>query len=188
MPDATLEEVADSILEVIDAGARIINLSIGVVEPSSRAEHIIEFALEHAVQRGVLVVAAAGNQGVLGSSAITRHPWVIPVVPCDNRGHVLGVSNLGASIGRHGLMAPGHDIISLAASGGHTRSSGSSAAVPFVVGTLALLWSVFERASATHMRLAVAGPARRRSVTPPLLDAWTAYDALAFISKERRAP
>ena len=37
-------------------------------------------------RRGVIVVAAAGNQGTLGSSAITRHPWVIPVVACDLRG------------------------------------------------------------------------------------------------------
>jgi hypothetical protein len=28
--------------------------------------------------RGVIVVADAGNQGVVGSSVITRHPWVIP--------------------------------------------------------------------------------------------------------------
>ena len=32
------------------------------------------------MKRGAIVVAAAGNQGgMLGSSAVTRHPWVIPV-------------------------------------------------------------------------------------------------------------
>jgi hypothetical protein len=49
--------------------------------------------------RGVLFVAAAGNQGALGSSVITRHPWLIPVVACDRSGRVMAVSNLGASIG-----------------------------------------------------------------------------------------
>ena len=49
------------------------------------------------------MVAAAGNQGTLGSSAITRHPWVIPVVACDLRGRPMNESNLGSSIGRRGL-------------------------------------------------------------------------------------
>ena len=116
---------------------------------------------------------------MVGSSAITRHPWVIPVVGCDCHGQVLAQSNLGASIGRHGLTAPGHDITSLAASGGHATFSGSSAAVPFVTGAIALLWSVFPRASAAQLRLAITGSlARRRSVTPPLMDASAAYAAL----------
>jgi subtilisin family serine protease len=135
--------------------------------------------LEQAARRGVIIVAAAGNQGTLGSSAITRHPWVIPIVGCDRYGQVLAQSNLGASIGRHGLAAPGHKITSLAASGGHATFTGSSAAVPFVSGTIALLWSVFQRASAAQLHLAVTGSmARRRSVSPPLLDASAAYAAL----------
>ena len=64
-------------------------------------------------RRGVIVVAAAGNQGTLGSSAITRHPWVIPVVACDRRGRPMSESNLGSSIGRRGLTAPGDAITSL---------------------------------------------------------------------------
>ena len=39
--------------------------------------------MNHAAHRGVITVAAAGNQGTVGSSAITRHPWVIPVAACD---------------------------------------------------------------------------------------------------------
>ncbi len=179
VPNATSQELAAAIVEVIDSGARVINLSVGLAEPSSRSRHPIDQALEQAVRRGVIVVAAAGNQGTLGSSAITRHPWVIPVVACNRHGHVLELSNLGASIGRNGLMAPGQDIVSLVASGGCATFSGSSAAVPFVSGTIALLWSVFPQASATQLRLAITGSlARRRSLTPPLLDAWAAYRVL----------
>ena len=67
-------------------GARIINLSLALAQRSTRGEQALEEALNQAVRRGVIVVAAAGNQGTLGSSAITRHPWVIPVVACDLRG------------------------------------------------------------------------------------------------------
>jgi subtilisin family serine protease len=182
MPTATMEELATALREAIDVGARVINLSIGLAEASSHAEPAIDRALEYAAKRGAIVVAAAGNQGMLGSSAITRNPWVIPVVGCDPHGRPLAGSNLSASIGRHGLAAPGDNITSLAASGGHAKFSGSSAAVPFVSGTLALLWSVFPRVSATQLRLAISGSlTRRRSVTPPVLDASAAYRALELI-------
>jgi subtilisin family serine protease len=179
VPNATMEELATAIVEVMDSGARVINLSVGLSEPHSHFQHPIDQALDQAARRGVIIVAAAGNQGRLGSSAITRHPWVIPVVACDDRGYVLTLSNLGASIGRNGVTAPGHDITSLAASGGHATFSGSSAAVPFVTGTAALLWSIFPRASAAQLRAAITGSlVRRRSVNPPLLDVSAAYRAL----------
>jgi subtilisin family serine protease len=184
LPNASMGDLATALHEVIEAGARVVNLSVGLVEPSLRAESAIDWALEQATRRGVIVVAAAGNQGMLGSSAITRHPWVIPVVACDRQGHALALSNIGASIGRHGVTAPGHDITSLAASGGHATFSGSSAAVPFVTGAAALLWSIFPRASAAQLRLAITGSlVRRRSVNPPLLDALAAYRALAPANK-----
>jgi subtilisin family serine protease len=180
MPDASLEEVATAILEAIAGGARIINLSAGLVDLHSRVERALEQALDQSAHRGVMVVAAAGNQGLLGSSVLTRHPWVIPVVGCDRRGRVMEESNLGRSIGRRGIAAPGEDVTSLKVGGGHATFSGTSAAVPFVTGTIALLWSAFPEASVTQIRLAVTGnPLRRRSVTPPLLDSWAAYQALA---------
>jgi subtilisin family serine protease len=165
---------------MIDAGAWIINLSVGLPEPGLRTEHALEEALRAAAQRGVIVAAAAGNQGRLASSVITRHPWVVPVVACNRAGQVLGPATLGASIGRHGLTAPGEEIASLAAVGGYGRFSGSSAAVPFVSGTAALLWSLFPRAGPAELRRALTGSAAgRHSVAPPLLDAGAAYAALA---------
>jgi subtilisin family serine protease len=184
LPNATVAELAAALHEVIAAGARIVNLSAGLAEAATRAETALDEMFELAARRGVIIVAAAGNQGTLGSSAITRHPWVIPVVGCDRRGQVLAQSNLGASIGRRGLTAPGDAITSLSASSGHATFSGSSAAVPFVSGAIALLWSVFPRVSAGQLRLAVTGSvARRRSVTPPLLDAAAAFTALGPIRK-----
>ena len=95
-------------------------------------------------------------------------------------------SNLGASIGRSGLAATGEDIESLAATGGTATFDGTSAAVPLVTGTLALLWSLFPTAGAAQLRLAVAGRVRRRSVTPPILDARAAYQAMAVYNERTR--
>jgi subtilisin family serine protease len=83
MPRATPKELAAAIAECIAAGARVVNLSLALAGPSINGEQSLEDALNRAVSQGVIVAAAAGNQGTLGSSAITRHPWVIPVVACD---------------------------------------------------------------------------------------------------------
>lgn len=187
-PRADPAELADALCEVIQAGARVVNLSVVLADSWSPSQPALDQALEYAARRGVIVLAAAGNQGTLGSSAITRHPWVVPVVACDGQGRALPESNLGASIGRNGVMAPGQDIASLAASGGCGRFSGSSAAVPYVAGAVALLWSVFTTAGAGQIRWAITaslGP--RRSVTPPLLKAWLAYQALKAIKEGGRA-
>src|SRR6266849_4946 len=100
MPGATPEELAAAILDSIRAGARVLNLSVALVHPSSTGQRELEEALDYAARHGVIAVAAAGNQGAVGSSAITRHPWVIPVVAYDLRGRPIQQSNLGGSIGR----------------------------------------------------------------------------------------
>lgn len=180
MPSATPKELSAAIIECIDAGARVINLSLALAQPSTKGEQSLEEALNQAVRRGVIVAAAAGNQGTLGSSAITRHPWVIPVVSCDLRGRPMNESNLGSSIGRRGLSAPGDAITSLGAEGQSLTFGGTSVAVPFVTGAIALLWSEFPSATAAQIKLAVtqASTPRRASIVPPLLDAATAYQIL----------
>jgi subtilisin family serine protease len=187
MPSATPQELAAAIIECIDAGARVINLSLALAQPSTKGEQALEEALNQAVRRGVIVVAAAGNQGTLGSSAIIRHPWVIPVVACNLAGIPTNESNLGGSIGRRGLCAPGDGITSLGPEGQSLTLGGTSVAVPFVTGTIALLWSEFPAASAAQIKLAItqASPPRRASVVPPLLDAAAAYQILLTANARR---
>jgi subtilisin family serine protease len=75
LPSATPQELAAAILEAIEAGTRLLNLSAAMVEPSSKGERALQVALDYAAQRGVVLIAAAGNQGLVGSSIITRRPW-----------------------------------------------------------------------------------------------------------------
>jgi subtilisin family serine protease len=181
MPSVGPGELAEAIVECVDAGARVLNVSAAFDQPSTTGWRSLEEALDYAARRGTIVVAAAGNQGTLGTSAITRHPWVIPVVGCDLRGWPLGESNLGSSIGRRGLMAPGEDVTSLGAEGESLKLGGTSVAAPFVTGTVALLWSEFPTASAVEVKSALTGGGygrRRTSVVPPLLDAEDAYGAM----------
>jgi subtilisin family serine protease len=181
MPSATPEELAEAIIDCVNAGARVLNLSAALAQPSSKkGERDLQQALDYAASRGAILVAAAGNQGMLGSSAITRHPSVIPVAACDPQGWLLSESNLGSSIGRRGLMAPGVAITSLGTNAKLQTFGGTSAAAPFVTGTIALLWSEFPRADANQLKLAVtqAWSTRQRAIAPPLLDAWAAYQTM----------
>jgi subtilisin family serine protease len=182
MPSATPEDLAAAIADSVSAGAKVINLSASLRRQSSRGDRQIEQALDNAAQHAVLVVAAAGNHGMVGSSAITRHPWVIPVVGCDLQGRPMADSNLGSSIGRRGLTAPGEGVGRIGSDGKLGTFHGSSAAAPFVTGTIALLWSEFPHATAARIKSAVTrvGARGRITIAPPLLDAWGAYHAVSL--------
>ncbi|NJR61813.1 MAG: S8 family serine peptidase [Cyanobacteria bacterium CRU_2_1] len=181
-PSTTPENLSAAILDCLAAGAQILNLSVALEQLSSSGESQLETALDQAARQGTIVVAAAGNQAAIGSSAITRHPWVIPVVACDRQGHPTSYSNLGSSVGRRGLMAPGQDITSLTGQGA-ASFSGTSAATPFVTGAIALLWSEFPKASAVAVKSAITqtGVFQRTTIIPPLLNAWEAYQSMAKV-------
>jgi subtilisin family serine protease len=179
IPSTTPEDLASAIIESIRAGAHVLNLSLALVHSSAKGQHELEMALDYTLKRGVIVVAAAGNQRIIGSSSITRHPWVIPVVAYNLQGRPMAQSNLGHSIGRYGLGAPGDNVTSLGVNGNSLTLGGTSVAVPFVTGAIALLWSAFPTATAAEVKFAITQTSRgRATVVPPLLDAWAAYQTM----------
>jgi subtilisin family serine protease len=180
MPSASASELADAIIDVINARARVINLSVALEGPSPRGGRSLQEALDFALHRGVVVVAAAGNQGAVGGTVITGHPGVIPVPAYDLRGRPMDSSNLGSSIGRRGLGASGEAITSLGVTDPLTLG-GTSAATPFVTGTVGLIWSEFPGATAAAVKSAVTGAAapRRTTIVPSLLNAWAGYQAMS---------
>ena len=186
-PSAEPKELAAAILACVEAGARVINLSLALMQSSPQARLALLQALDHAARQGVLIVAAAGNQGAVGGTIITAHPWVVPVGACDLGGRPLSESNLGHSIGRRGLMAPGEQVTSLGSEGKPLTLGGTSAATPFVTGAIALVWSLIPGASGADLRLAFlnAHARSRTTVTPPLMNGWAAYQAL--LASRRRS-
>jgi subtilisin family serine protease len=180
LPSTTPTELATAIIGCIEAGAKILNLSVDLRQPTRKEQHELEEILNYAARRGVVVVAAAGNEGTITSSALTRHPWVIAVVAYDRYKKPMALSNMAHSIGNRGLGAPGEKVSSLGTTTSTHVLSGTSAATPFVTGTIALLWSLFPSATAREVKLAVtqSNSRRRTTVIPPLLDAWTAYQTM----------
>jgi subtilisin family serine protease len=182
MPSATPEELATAIIDCIEGGARVINLSVGLAQVAAKGERPLEEATDLAAKRGVIMVAAAGNQGTIGSTALTRHPWVIPVVACDRSGNPLNESNLGHSVGRKGLRAPGDSVTSLGSTGEPQTLGGTSVSTPFVTGAIALMWSEFPSATAAALVAALrySSPQRRKTLVPPLLNVRAAYQHLTL--------
>lgn len=175
-PYASGEDLADALVSCVDDGANILNVSVGLVRAYSRTVSITE-ALNYALRRGVVVIAAAENRKVVGSSPITRHPWVIPTTAFSSTGTPMVAGAIGRSIGSHGLGAPGKDILSLTPGGGMGRASGSSIATAFVSGATALVWSLVPHAPAAAIRRSMtrAEGSRRAQLIPPMLDAMSSY-------------
>lgn len=172
LPGATATELAAAIVACVDGGARIINLSVAVRHAAGRGRQELTAALDHAAKREVVIVAAAGNDGAVAGSAVTLHPWVLPVIAYDRRGGLLGYSNLTRSIGQRGVGAPGDPLLGLGVEGARRTPGGTSAAAAFVTGAAALLWSLSPRASGSALRQAL-GPAAgaRVALVPRLFDA-----------------
>jgi len=179
-PTSTSKELSNAIIETVNAGARIINLSLGLSGSSLTVHPELERAFNYARQHDVIVVAAAGNQASIGYVPHLNHSWIIPVVACDELGRISPESNIGPSIGNRGLMAPGVNITSTSPGGRYAQMSGTSVATPFVTGAIALLWSEFPKATAVEIKhfLTVATVHRRRTIIPPMLNAEAAWNSL----------
>lgn len=180
VPTCTPEELSTAIIETVNAGARIINLSVGLSGSPLIVYRELQEAYDYAQYNDVILVASSGNQGIIGYIPLLNHPWVIPVVACDGEGRPTPESNFGHSIGTRGLMAPGVNITSTSPGGQYTQMGGSSVAAPFVTGTIALLWSQFRKATASEIiyTILTASSHRRRTIIPPLLNAEAAWNSL----------
>lgn len=182
-PTSTPEGLAAAIIQTINAGARIINMSLGLSSSFSSLKlyRPLEEAYAYALQKEVILVVAAGNQGTIGSNtALFEHPWIVPVAACDEQGMLAPGSNYGPSIGNRGIMAPGTNIISTSPDGFYAKRSGTSIATPFVTGTVALLMSIFPDATSEKIIQSITTRYlhHRKSIVPSLLDAEAALASL----------
>jgi subtilisin family serine protease len=129
-------DIAAAITWAADHGADVLNLSLGGPgdSPALRA------AIDYAVARDVLVVAASGNEGSSRPQYPAAYPGVVAVGATDWSGNVTGFSSYGAWLD---LVAPGFAITSaypaLGAEPAFASASGTSFAAPFVAGIAALV-------------------------------------------------
>ena len=129
--------LAEAIVQATDAGARVINMSLGGYSESG----LVGTAVEYAASRGVALVAAAGNETYSEVAYPARFPEVIAVGAVDGLGQQLPFSNSGRGLD---LTAPGL-AVQVAWPGGEQLGevSGTSASAPFVSGAIAAVLSQF---------------------------------------------
>lgn len=135
--DSVLREVA-AIRYAVRMGAHIINFSAGGLSQSDEEEK----AIREANEKGVLVVAAAGNErsnsDVKGFyPADYAIPNILSVTAIDSDREILSSSNYG--VRTVDLAAPGREIESTLPGGRYGRLSGTSQATAFATGVAALL-------------------------------------------------
>ena len=125
-----LATVAAGIVKAVDSGARVINLSLGGPAPDPS----LDDAVAYATRNGVLVVAAAGNNGTSSQFYPAATPGVIAVAATDEGDALYPWSNYGPWVA---LAAPGCDPTALRG-GGYGTCCGTSFAAPLVSGLLGL--------------------------------------------------
>ena len=185
--DGNTADAAAAIDYAVDHGARVINASWSGPQ-FSRA---LYSAIQRAGAKGVLVVAAAGNDGVDTDRrpeypAAFDLPNVVSVAASDRGGRLLDFSNRGTT--SIDLAAPGDDVDSTVPfsvdGSGYAAFSGTSMAAPFVTGAAALYLSRSPAATATQVRDAILGSVDRS----PSLSGNTASGGRLDIAAMLRTP
>ena len=122
----------------IKAGAKVINASYG--GPSG--SEIVRDAIQRARDKGVLVVAAAGNDGVNTDSkpnfpAAYPDSNILSVAATNSKDKLASFSNFGAQT--VDLAAPGDHVASTFWKSDYAYMSGTSMATPYVAAAAAML-------------------------------------------------
>lgn len=132
--------VAEGILYAVDQGADVINLSLRTYYPSD----LLKDAVQKAIDAGVTIVAAAGNEATDEYAYPASFKGVIGVGATDSKNALSYFSNFGPSVD---VVAPGEDIFSsvydYTKGSSFTNMSGTSMATPIVAGAVSLLKSKY---------------------------------------------
>ncbi len=127
--------VAQAIVAATDAGAAVINLSLGAHATGA----VLDRALAYATERGALVVAAAGNDQAAQLTWPAADPRVVSVGAVDRAEQQVAFSNSGAQLQ---LTAPGYGVETAWLDDRRVSLSGTSASAPLVAGAVAALLSL----------------------------------------------
>jgi len=136
----------NAIYYAADNGVKVINMSLGT-DPArdlhcSTDLPALQTAINYAYNKGVVMVAAAGNESSSGGVAPANCTHVIGVAATNRNDKITYYSNYGDSVD---VAAPGgaflNQILSTCMGGGYCEKSGTSMATPYVAGLAALVFA-----------------------------------------------
>ena len=126
--------IAQGIVWAADHGAKVINMSLGAPFYSST----LEDAVNYAWSKGVVVVAAAGNEGSNTPFYPAAYTNVIAVASTDMFDKLAPLSDYGDWVD---VAAPGGNIYSTLPNNNYASLSGTSMASPHVAGLAGLVFT-----------------------------------------------
>ncbi|ATC64958.1 peptidase S8 [Nibricoccus aquaticus] len=126
--------VSEGIVAAVDAGAKVINISLGGYDTSV----LLTRAVDYAEAAGAVIVAASGNDRMTMLAWPAAEARVISVGATDAAGRLAGFSNVGEGLK---MTAPGVGGRAAWLGGERVLFSGTSASAPVVSGALAAVMS-----------------------------------------------
>ena len=157
------KDVANAIRYAVDNGAKVINMSFG--KPYSPEKKAVDEAVQYAMSKDVLMIHAAGNDGLNIDSVATFYPsrnyldgkgtaaaWIEvgASAPKDDENLVASFSNYGKNT--VDVFAPGVAIYSSTPGSKYDYHDGTSMAAPVVTGLAALIRSYYPKLKATQVK------------------------------------
>lgn len=139
---ASQVDLARAINIAIENKADIINISGGQLSVSASSETLLANAVKKCSEKGILIVAAAGNDGCQCLHLPAAEPLVMAVGSMNKDNHPSPFSNWGDAYKRNGLLFPGNNIPVAQPDGRYGIKSGTSYASAIAAGVVALLLSL----------------------------------------------
>ena len=130
-------QLAEGIVAAVDAGANVLNVSLGSYGDSS----LVENAVEYAYANGAVIVASSGNEGFDQPAYPAAYEQVYAVGAIDAEGTLVNFSNTGESLD---LVAPGLEVNAAYSEGRYIEFTGTSASAPYVSAAIATAMSEFD--------------------------------------------
>lgn len=161
----TIYQLLQGFDRAFDAEAVIVNLSL-----SGPPNPLLERGVSRLEELGLVVVAAAGNEGREDRRYPAAYPSVIGVGAIDGDGRLFRSSNRGTWVE---LYAPGVEVLSTVPGSAFAFGSGTSLAAAHVTGSLAVLTGITgdaKRARSELFRVVNARSGRALPMLPPACD------------------
>jgi subtilisin family serine protease len=189
-------ELAEGIIEAIDAHVQVISMSIGYSEPSG----VVRAALQRAYRQGIVLVASSGNSG--NNDERRNHSWAPVSFPAEYP----GVLSVGAVNSEHQptsfssgnlsvrVAAPGAAVPAEGRDGLYYTVDGTSPACALVAGVAALIKSAYPNISPALVIQALTSTAQKMTSGDynfltgfGIVDAGAALKAAGRLAGERAA-